>query len=404
MLKTLLILSGLFAIQCTLSQTPPDSLFKQARDAASRGHVDSSETIIRALHTLYPKNEDYTIYYARVESWQEKYREAIALLEPLADREPPNQEALMLLTIQHNRATNSEKALHYAGIGVATGENPVFYRFQEATALGELGRTKEALKSLDFIESDTLNHSVEYLRTSLLKQQKNMVSGGYFNTSFSDPGFAPWHFAHVEYKRNYRPMPWIIRTNYGRLYTNSGIQVEAEAYPQLNKRTYLYTNVGLAGNSKVFPGFRAGAELYHSIRNYAQFSGGLRFLHFATEEVFIYSLSASLIRGPYKLTYHPYLANQGGEWYATHVLNLRFTNELNESYFQFDLQYGTLPYYYLTSTGFTRLNALRAGFQYRFRIHYNWFLQPVFMYELEEYVPVQTRNKFNVQLIIARRF
>jgi YaiO family outer membrane protein len=79
-------------------------------------------------------------------------------------------------------------------------------------------------------------------------------------------------------------------------------------------------------------------------------------------------------------------------------------NEEKERLIRLELQYGNVPYLYLYNNFTQPLKAYRIGIQYQHRFGDSFFVRPIFLYEDEEYAPGEYRNKFNVQLIVTKRF
>ena len=84
--------------------------------------------------------------------------------------------------------------------------------------------------------------------------------------------------------------------------------------------------------------------------------------------------------------------------------NVALKFEEKEAFVQLDLQYGAVPYYFFVNEEFLRTSAFRVGVNCRFRVSNNFFIQPIFMFELEEYIPKEFRNRYNTQLILSKRF
>jgi YaiO family outer membrane protein len=106
--------------------------------------------------------------------------------------------------------------------------------------------------------------------------------------------------------------------------------------------------------------------------------------------------------GTNTIAYRPYY-DTGNELFS-HVLSFQHTNEEKERVVRFELQYGNVPYLYLYSNFTQPLKAYRAGVQYQHRFGDSFFVRPIFLYEYEEYLPGEYRNRFNAQIIITKRF
>lgn len=383
----------------------PDSLYTEARKNAENKNYDLSIEQINKLVSAYPENMDYSTYLANLYYWSEQYDLAQKQALQIFNNSSSNEETLNLLVRIELAGGKSKDLLKHSeqGITLFPG-NKDFYILHKAQALEQLGRDKEALLTLEEIDkgSDYFPNA-QYIKTQILRKQKNMVSVGYLNTSFSNPGFPPWHFGMIEYMRKTKNNAFVGRVNYGSLFGTSGMQAEIDAYPKLGKNKYLYLNTGISNGSTVFPLFRFGAEYYQDFKKYSTSIGG-RYLHFENAKVLMFTGHIGRNFNTYNLSYRPYLVTINGDWFTSHIISLRKTFEEKESFIQLDLQYGAVPYYFFVSNEFLRTNALRAGINCRFRVSDNFFIQPILMYEFEEFVPNEYRNRYNVQLILSKRF
>lgn len=400
------LIGGLiFCAALSAQRQDPDSVMALAQKLAAGEDYKTAISLVTKLNEDHPENLDYKLYLARLYYWSKDYPRALEHLMPLTISEPVLAEAYDLAIqveyqLEHYPAVIEKcrkgHSLFPAGIP--------FYHFQEAMALEKMGEDREAVRLLDQIPKSANNHrDAQYLKTQILRKEKNTLAAGYLNTSFYNPGFAPWHLAHLEYFHRNRSIALGGRLNYGHLFGSDAVQVEADAYPRVGKGGYLYLNAGYSGADRIFPRYRLAGEYYQDINRY-NFSIGGRYLDFRVQKVQLLTGSAAINFGEWKFGYRNYLLHLESEWFVSHVLNLRRSLERRESYIQLDLQYGGTPYYFFASDAFSRISAWRAGINGMFRMGNHVFIQPVIMYEREEYIPDTYRNRFNIQWIILKRF
>ena len=397
---------GFFLMFPVSAQEPsPAAQYETARAKASAGDYDAAISILRKLTEAHPENYDYQLYLARVYSWNKDYSEAIAVLNSLMQGKDYNPELLETMVNIQLWAGNYEEVIRYSEMALEQEDSNI-YRVQKANALSHLNREKEALQALEGVLSEDPDHQEAlYLRTQILKQKPQHLSLSYLNTSFSQPGSSPRHMGYLEYKRNLGRVPVLARFNYGHLNGESGGLFEIDAYPKLSTNSYLFLSAGAALDTPIFPEFRAGAEYFMAFSNGLGFSVGSKYLQFEEDEVLMFTGEASYYtRNNVKLSYRPYLSESEEKWFLSHALAFRLMNPLKESFWQLDLQYGAIPYGFYTSQDFQGLSAYRIGLQHQFRLPGNILVQPVFMYEYEEYLPSEFRNRFNVQLVTTLRF
>ena len=399
-----LLLGNLFT-QVIAQETNPDSLFLEARKSAESKDYNLAISKINTLIYSYPQNIDYTLYLARLYYWSEKFDLAQDQLLKIIEKSPSNEEAYSLLVKIELAAKKSSDLLTHSVKGMTLFvKNREYYKFYKAQALELLGRNKEALLILNNIKNTSdFYKDAQYSKNQLLKKQKNIISVGYLNTNFGNSGISPWHFGMIEYLRKTEKNAFVGRVNYGALYGSTGLQGEIEAYPKTGEKSYLYLNAGLSDGKSVFPIVRLGTEFYKNFNNYST-SIGVRYLHFNQSQVTMFTGHLGRSFHSFNISYRPYLLSLSDNWFSSHILNFRKSFEEKEAFVQLDLQYGAVPYYFFVSQEFLRTSAFRVGVNCRFRVSNNFFIQPIFMFELEEYIPKEFRNRYNTQLILSKRF
>lgn len=388
-----------------LAQQQPDSIMQLARQKAEQKEYSQAITLITDLIRRYPDNNDFLFYLAQLYYWSSAYQTARDILIPMTDSKPGSAEALNLLIRVDFQLEQYNDVVDRSEKGKTLFPSYLsFYHFQQALAFEKLNQDHQALAAISQITGESLNsRDAQYLKTQILKKQKNTLSAGYLNTSFSQPGFAPWHLAHLDYLRKSTHLAWGGRFNYGHLFGGSAAQAELIAYPKLGRRSYLDLNAGYSAAERIFPLWRFGAEWFYDQAK-VNYSIGGRYLDFRTIQVLMLTGHLALNLKDWKAGYRHYEVRQNDNWFPSHIFTLRKSFELKESYVQLDLQYGGIPYYFFSTDAFSRIKAYRIGINGMFRVMDNFFIQPVLMYEREEYVPDTFRNRYNVQLIFSKRF
>ncbi|QED36634.1 YaiO family outer membrane beta-barrel protein [Antarcticibacterium arcticum] len=388
-----------------VSQTNPETSFENVRELARQNDFDTAIAQMEILVAAYPENDDFRLYLARLNFWNKDYEKATNELTPLFAAEKLKQEPVDLQLQIFLASQDYEKLLNLSKTALeifpSQGDQYLLY---QALAMERTGDSAAAIEVLSQVSLNSeLFKSASYLRTELLGRQKNLITIGYLNTSFSNPGASPWHLAHLEYARKGIKIPYSLRVNYGHTFGNSAVQGEVDAYPKISKNSYLYLNLGFSDNNSVFPGLRMGGEYYYNFKKLSS-SAGARYLKFSAAEVLMFTGSVSAVLGDYQLGYRPFLISENNNWFVSHALKFRRSFDSREAYVQLDLQYGGIPYYFIVTNDLLRMNSYRAGINLRFRIADNFFVQPILMYEREEFTPANFRNRFNTQLNLSTRF
>lgn len=402
-----LIPCGLFLfVNSGVSQiSNPDSLFKEAQVNVENKNFISAIDILKTLNERYPSNSDYAKYLARLYFWDNQLMESLKIIEAEWKKGNTTEETLRL-HLQVVLATgdfNKAIELIEEGINRFPSEQD-YFRLQKAITLEKQNKNNEALMLFNEIpKNSTYYKDGQYLKTQILQKQKNEVGFGYLNSTFSNPGVPSWHFLYAQYKKKFDRSAIIGRINYGYLFGENAAQAEMDLYPKVGRNSYFYFNGGVSEAKNIFPLFRLGAEFYHERKGWSG-SLGARYLHFDKAQVRMFTGHIGRNIGNYFIAYRPFAATLSNDWFFSHIINIRKILESKESFVQLDLQYGTVPYYFFVRNDFTRTNAYRAGVNWRFRVRKNMFLQPVFMFEREEFLPDNFRIRYNIQLNIFIRF
>lgn len=407
MQKFLLVVSAIFlATQFSIAQNLSEGeLFQQAQGKAFSEDYQGAIRLLTSLIEKNAENADYSIFLARVYGWNKDYPQAISTLEKVIANNTFPQEAIELMATIQLWARNYSEALKFSNMSIERSDDPAL-KIQKAKTLVFLKKPEEAKKVLlEVLNLNKSNEAALHLYTEIIQNYKHIISASYTNTSFSSPTGDPWHSAWVSYKTNLGKVPVLTKYHYGSIYDRTGSQIEIEAYPKIGGSGYLHLNAAVGLDNEVFPEYRAGVEYYHSLNYKFNVSGGGRILAFDSRNIYLFTGQVGYITSEkVKFTYRPYAALTNDKWNLTHSLSLEISNPLKENIWRLDLQYGSIPYEYITESSFSNLETFRIGVQHQWRVSENLLLRPIFMYENEEFLPSENRNRFNAQLISIFRF
>jgi YaiO family outer membrane protein len=399
----LLLISNLFG-----QSNNPDSLFSEAKSLAEQNRYREAIVLVDNLYKKYPENKDYSSYLSALYLWNGSPGEAKEILLKNQAAESFNRDDLHLLIQIETNLKNWSEVIRLADVGaIRFPESKSRYNYQKALALNELNEDREALNLLDSIPKSAPDYkAADYLRTMILKKKKNIISAGYLLTTFDQAIFKPQQVGFMEYSRRFSASTHLLRINYGDMFGKKAIQIETDAYVPLKKQNYIFLNLGISEKNSIFPQFRGGLEFYHE-QKHVSASLGARYLYFGKQNdpLLVTGHLGLISKNGWSVNYRPFISFlDNSKTLASHLVYFRKAFSNKESYIQLDLQYGNLPYFYLTSDVLSRLKAYRIGINTRFRIMHNWFLQPIFMYEREEYIPETYRDRYTFQLILSFRF
>lgn len=119
----------------------------------------------------------------------------------------------------------------------------------------------------------------------------------------------PWQLGALSITHRRTAGSLIGRLNVARRFSQSGAQVEVDAYPSLGAGAYGYLNVGYSG-STVFPEWRFGGELFRNLPNAYEASLGIRHMRFQGTRVTLSTGSLGRYTGNYWFSLRPYFLDE----------------------------------------------------------------------------------------------
>lgn len=394
----------LFVSSIALAQEiNPEEILAIVKREVEKENYDKALLLIEPLRTKFPQDEDIQTYTARIYSWKKDYKTAIKILTPMTDRVNPNMEALQAIINVYFWTEQYEKCIVNCDKYVALDPKSVEVLKIKATCLEKLNRDQEALELLDksaYVENST--QAFKGIRTLIGRKAKDAVSISYLRISTSEPGKSTFDYAYTEYSHKFNKSAIVGRANVGHVNDQTQMLFEADYYQTFSNKSYLYANGGVSTGETIFPVAKAGIEYYFTPHKKFDYSFGARFMHFDTDNITLLTGQLAYTAGVYTVAYRPYY-DTSNELFS-HVLSLQRVNEEKERLIRFELQYGNVPYLYLYNNFTQPLKAYRAGIQYQHRFGESFFVRPIFLYEREEYFPGNYRDRFNLQLIVTKRF
>lgn len=380
-----------------------DAVLANVKQESEKGSYDKALSLIEPLCAKFPENEDFKIYTGRIYSWKKDYAKAIEILSPMTDRANPNSDALLAIINTYFWSEQFEKCIQYCDKYLEKEPHSIEVLKIKVSCLEKLNRDEEALAIIEKSSiADNSTQPFRGIRTLIGRKAKNAIAVSYLNVSTDNPGQPPMHYGYAEYTHKFKKSALVGRANIGHANDDTQMLFETDYYQTFSNKSYLYANAGISTGETIFPVTKAGLEYYFAPHKKFDYALGVRFMHFETENIPLITGQLAYNAKSYTLAYRPYYDTNNDLF--SHVLSLQKTNEEKESIIRFELQYGNVPYLYLYSNFIQPLNAYRAGLQYQHRLGNSFFVRPVFLYEYEEYLPDEYRNKFNVQLIVTKRF
>ncbi len=223
-----------------------------------------------------------------------------------------------------------------------------------------------------------------------------------FNNDFFNDNTKSWQAASAEFQLRESFGTFIPRLNFANRFSNSELQLEADAYVLFSKKTYLYLNTGFA-EGKVFPKGRAGIELYHTFPIDFEISVGYRYLYFSSTKVNIYTGSIGYYFGNYWISFRPFFVNESNDkTKSTFTMIGRKYFADSENYLTIRVGFGSYPVTGNTQADFFRSDSKFIGVDYQFYLFEKTTLQIGFLYENEKLNIDRLRSRYNISLSVQR--
>lgn len=396
----------LFSIT-TIGQTVNvDSLFVEVKKLAEEKNYAKAIEKTLYLEKKVSNDKTYSTYLVLLYNWNNEPEKALEQLNKIANPDTNSLEIINLYILTNRNLKDWNQVIRFSEKAIQLEENDKEkYQIILAEAYSQTNDIEKATSIINGIQKESPNYDgAQYLLTSLNKKKKNAIALGYLATTFDKPESDTHHFFNLDYTRKWNKDALVGRFNYGSAFSQEGISLEADFYKGL-KKSYWYFNSGFSDGNFVYTQFKVASEWYQETSKWS-YSVGAKYLSFKdTNEVFIgtghfgVKLPKEILIG-----YRPYFTFADSDMNITHAFFFKKSNENKESFWQLDLQYGTLPYYFLSNQVFSDLETYRIGVNGKFRMSENLFIQPIFLYEYQEYFPEEFRNVFNMQFILSCRF
>jgi len=283
-----------------------DEQFQQARELAFAGQHGEAQELCETILAEHPDYNDVRILLGRLHAWDREYDEARRELRRVLDNDPDYSDASSALCDVEIWSGHPDAALKVADDALVHDPSNPDLLERKARALTNLDRDLEAVEVVEkVLEVEPDRHSAKKLYHRLIDLTTlNKIAGDVGVSRFQDDT-ADWWAADFEYRRRFGWGSLIGRVNWAKRFGNTGLQYEVDAYPSLPHRTYLWLNVGVSSDQKLFPDYRYGAEAYHNFPKGWEASLGFRQLEFSSSDVTIVTGTVAKYYGNWWISLRP---------------------------------------------------------------------------------------------------
>lgn len=297
---SLLKLAGTLAIAicclpfCISAQdtTTVDGLMAAARKAAyeTKDNAEAVRLGKKAL-AINPANPEVMTFIGRTYSWMGSRDSAVRYLQIALKQNNEMEDAYIALVDVNMWNKCNEEALDANTVGLFHFPQSRELRMRKAKILAAMGQYKLALVVADTMKME--NEKDKEIRGVILDIKDmfyhNKVSikldYAHFDKQFPDD----WRFGSLEYVKGGKNVAYVFRINWADRFGKQGLLYEADAYPKISRKFYIYTNLGYSPDVGVFPKWRSGLSLYANLPHAYEAEAGVRYLYY-TSSAYFYTL------------------------------------------------------------------------------------------------------------------
>ncbi len=321
----------------------PDRAFHEARELAFNNQLEESRRMLREILEVVPGYHDVRIFLARTYGWENRFSSARQELETVLNAEPRHPAALSALIDIEYWDDRPREALKIANRAVSWHPNDAGLLVQRARIEILMGNPASAARDLH--RADELlpgMQEVRELRNSLEEGRlNNQLSASYTYDHYTDD-FEPWQEFWLQLQRQTPIGPIIANTRVADRFGQTGVQWQVDMWPQLIRRTYGHFHIGYSA-SALYPGLRAGGEVYRIFPDGLEVSAGLRYMDFELDEVWIFTGSVNKYTGRWFYSIRPFLAPNDDGLSRSFVATVRRYLNSSDTYLSILIGYGFSP-------------------------------------------------------------
>jgi YaiO family outer membrane protein len=383
---------------------PLDTIVSKAFKIAQDGDFAKAREMCLDVIRIEPDNYSANLLLGNILGWEQKYAEAVAMLEPLIKVAFDSKDVINSLIDVEMWAENFENAEAWVSYGLKIYPGDPDLTFKKAVLYQRSGELTKATETFGALLAANPGNK-EYLRAYYSVKGPLHINGAsaeYTHSQYNKPVVQNWNMFSLKYYKSTKAASLIGSVNFGfvgndsaKFMNDAGLQFEFDVYPIFPKqKRYFHLNLGLSP-SNIFARQRIGANIYNEIGAGWELSGGINYMRFRdaldTTHVFLFNVGISKYYKTFMGSFNLILAPINQKLSQGYQFTLRKYLLTPEDWIQISLGTGMFPdnpLYYLNDPNYNptkMLSSLNAIFAARYRLSERWIGRIYAGYSREEY-------------------
>ena len=348
-----LIMVIITLIPMAVAAQSTEELYKEATRLGHAGEYAEARAICERILEKEPDNADVRLLYGQLFAWDKQYDKAKEQLQMVVDAHPDYVEAWESLIDAEMWSGDAHSALRTANTSLERNKGEPTLLRRKAQALEVLGFKEEALQVAREARQarpgdEEIGAIVARLETERLKnklefrfQYEWLDDESTEGLDLEDPD--DWKRLWIDYTRRFDWGSLIGRVGSAWQFGDQGMFFEVDAYPRLGQGRYAYLHAG-HGTADFLPELSLGGEYFQSLPKSMEFSLGIRYLDFDTDNTTIYTGTFGVYRGNYFTWIRPFWSPDDDEGSSLSAnFHVRRYFEDVESYLEIMIGGGSAP-------------------------------------------------------------
>lgn len=264
---------------------PPEDALSRARQLAFSGKEHRAEAlqILKQHLAEDPTDTDARVFYGIVLSWEGQYDQARAQLQPVVEKNPDHSDALPALIDVELWSDHPKRAAELAQASLQRHpKNPTMLLLY-ARALRNERKSRDAVRVLDeLLTVQPNNRQAQEMRHSMEVDSWGWQINAEYLYDWYGAGRGSQHESSLALRIPTGAGSLYFRESRADRFSEDSYLSEIEFYPSIRPGTYGYLEFGGSVDSRLYPQYRLGAELFQSLGHGWEASGGYRRLQFGT--------------------------------------------------------------------------------------------------------------------------